>query len=180
MAKITITEALADIKVTAARIQKKRQAIKGLLGRDSRLRDPLENEGGSMAFVTRERQSVSDLEERIVAIRSAIQQVNLATTLEVEGVRRTVAAWLNWRREIGQGQRQFLAEVSNTIANMRTQALKMGQSIRDTEGAPSPVGDLILAISEAKLAEEVDRTELILGQLDGKLSLINATTFIEV
>ena len=95
-----ITEALAEIKTIAARTIKKREAIMRYFSRDSRFRDPLEADGGSKEFVKRERQAIKDLEERLVKIRSAIQAINLRTSLAVNGTTRTVSEWLNWRREI--------------------------------------------------------------------------------
>lgn len=179
--KTTITEALADIKTSQARILKKRQGVKAFLARDSRLRDPMEAEGGSKEFVRRERQSISDLEEKIVKIRSAIQQANLSIQLEIEGRTRTLSEWLNWRREIADGRKSFLAEIAGALAQARQQAAQRGQAVREAEGQPNPtVGDLIVAISEQALSEEIDTIEKTLGQLDGKLSLLNATTTIEV
>ena len=180
--KTTITEALADIKTSQARILKKRQSIKSFLGRDARIRDPMEGEGGSREFIRRERQSIVDLETKIVAIRSAIQAANLATDLEIEGERRTLAAWLNWRREVSQGSKSFLGELAATLDHMRKQAIQRGQPVTNAAAAaPNPeIGEWVVNISEKDLAEEIDRSERILGQLDGKLSLLNATITIDV
>ena len=51
---LTITEALAEIKTLAKRIEKKRQNIGQFLVRQEGVRDPLEREGGSVAFVQTE------------------------------------------------------------------------------------------------------------------------------
>lgn len=181
--KTTITEALADIKTSVARIEKKRQQISAFLGRDSRLRDPHEREGGSLEFVRRERQSVADLEEKIVKIRSAIQVANQNTVIEIEDVSRTVAEWLNWRREIAENQRKFLAHMVAQVANFKAQATRQGQNVvANVAVAPnmSPTGDLIVNIDETKLADEIDKLEKVIGTLDGRLSLVNATVTVEV
>jgi hypothetical protein len=180
--KTTITEALADIKTSLARIAKKRLAIKAYLGRDARIRDPMEGDGGSREFIRRELQSIYDLETRIINIRSAVQASNLACTVEIEGRAMTLANWLNWRREVSAGAKGFLDDVSRTLDQMRKQAIQRGQPIT-TQGnnAPNPeVGEWIVNVNERDLAEEIDRMERILGQLDGKLSLLNATTTIDV
>jgi len=180
--KMTITEALADIKTSQARILKKRQAVKTYLFRDSRLRDPMESEGGQKEFVRRERQAIYDLEEKIVKIRAAIQKANLNLEVEVDGRKRTLAEWLNWRREISANQKQFLSEMTATLASARQQAIQRGQQVRDSDTSKTDmaVGELIVTISERELAESVEEMENVLGQLDGKLSLLNATTTIEI
>jgi hypothetical protein len=77
--KLTITEALAEIKTINARLQKKRESIGTNLMRDSRIKDPMESEGGSEEFIRKETQAIDDLQKRIVSIRTAIQQQNLVT-----------------------------------------------------------------------------------------------------
>jgi hypothetical protein len=175
--KTTITEALADVKTSQARITKKRQAIKSFLGRD-----PMESEGGSREFIKRELQSIADLENKIVNIRSAIQTANLSTEVEIEGRRMTLANWLNWRREISSGNKGFMSEIAAMLDQMRKQATQRGQPTTYTAAAsPDPqVGEWVVNVSEKELAEQIDRMENILGQLDGKLSLLNATIIIDV
>ena len=180
--RTTITEALADIKTSQARITKKRQSIKSFLGRDARIRDPMENEGGSREFIRRELQSIADLETKIVNIRSAIQASNLEATLEIEGRKMTLSNWLNWRREVSQGAKGFMAEVAAMLDQQRKQATSRGQPTTYA-AAPSPdpqVGEWVVNVSEKELAEQIDQMEMTLGQLDGKLSLLNATTLIDV
>jgi hypothetical protein len=182
--KTTITEALADIKTSQARIVKKRAAVNVYLGRDSRIRDPLEGEGGSPEFIRRELQGIMDLEKKIVTIRSAIQKANLETTLEIEGTSRTLSAWLNWRREIADAHKGFLAQMAQQIDNLRKQAVSRGQPVVAAAVASvntdASVGELIVNVSEKDLREEIEQMENVLGQLDGKLSLLNATTTIEI
>lgn len=172
--KLTITEALAEIKTLNARIAKKRQAIGGSIIRDSRLRDPMENEGGIVEWLRRERQSLADLEERIVAIRSSIQATNVATVLKVNGKQRTVAEWLNWRREVSEGQKQHLAGLSSVLQKARQDVSRFTSQIDGSKV------ELIVHISEKELAAEVENMETTLGELDGKLSLLNATTTVAV
>lgn len=175
---ITITEALAETKTIAARIQKRQEAVMRYLARDARLRDPLEAEGGSVEFVRRERQAIGDLGERLVHIRTAIQAVNLDTTVAVGGRTRTVSEWLNWRREISAGHKNFLGQLAATMTNARAQAAKAGTRVAsETDAKP---GDIIIALSEVDLSREIEDIETILGELDGKLSLLNATTMIDV
>src|SRR6266436_4028054 len=100
MAKLTITEALAEIKTIAARAQKKRDGVAKYIVRDSRIRDPFQAEGGSEKWIQQERQVLSDLATRHISIRTAIQQANLSSKMTVQDMTLTVSEWLTWRREV--------------------------------------------------------------------------------
>ncbi len=54
MAKLTITEALAEIPTIEKRIEKKREFILNYLYRQSSVRDPHEKDGGSTVLIVRE------------------------------------------------------------------------------------------------------------------------------
>lgn len=149
------------------------------LARDSRLRDPMEKEGGSQKFVDEARQSISDLEKKIVAIRCAIQQKNLEISLEIEGLENTIAFWLNWRRDIYPGLKTFLNGMSLKLASIRQQATRQGGVLKENAESAG-AGDVVVSISESDLAAEIDKLESVVGQLDGKLSLLNATTLVEI
>lgn len=178
MSKLTITESLAEIKTATARIVKKREAVMRYFSRDSRLRDPLESDGGSKEFIRAERQSIRDLETRIVSIRTAIQKSNLQTVLTIGAVTRNVSEWLNWRREISNGQKGFLNQMATTLTQIRQQVVRQGMAVTDKENAAP--GDVIVAVSEQELAKDIEDMEGVLGVLDGKLSLLNATVTIDV
>lgn len=180
MAKLTITEALAEIKTINARIQKKREAVMRYFARDGRLRDPLESDGGSIEFVKRERQAIADLENRLVAIRCAIQASNLSTSVTVGEQSRKVAEWLNWRREVSEQAKQFLTTMTNTLTKVRQECLKQGWQITEKDTGQVQTGEIIVSVNERQLAKETEAMEQLLGELDGKLSLLNATTTIDV
>lgn len=179
MPKITITEALAEIKTIGSRVQKKREAIMRYFSRDSRLRDPLEKEGGSVAFVSQERQAINDLNSRLVAIRSAIQRVNLETKLRIGDLTLSVAEWLNWRREVADGQQKFLGQMASQITAVRSQAARSGVGVSENPDTAQP-GEMVVAVNERGLSQEIETMATILGSLDGQLSLINATVMVEV
>lgn len=177
MPKTTITEALAEIKTISARIHKKREAVMRYFSRDAKLRDPLEKEGGSQEFVRKERQAIADLEGNIVTIRSAIQHANLRTSLTVGEQKRTVAEWFNWRREVAPGQKSFLQLMANQLTQVRQHAVRQGMVVTSAE-TYTP-GEVFVAVNEQELAAQIEQMERILGDLDGQLSLLNATTTIE-
>jgi hypothetical protein len=187
MAKLTITEALAEIKTIAARAQKKREGVAKYIVRDSRIRDPFESEGGSEKWVAGERQGLRDLATRHILIRTKIQEANLTRDLTVQGRTRTVSEWLTWRREVAQSEKEFMAMIANSIQITRnnlqskggrvvTQAV-MSQQVNLEKDAPV---EAVVSVDEMANLKEMEHMELVLGELDGKLSLFNATTTIDL
>lgn len=178
---LTITEALAEIKTVGKRLEHKKQAVLQNIGRDARVKDPLEREGGAVEYIKRERQAIADLEKRIVAIRTAIQKANLNTTATVNGTTLTVSEWLTWRREVSASSKQFLTQMNQTIVGTRNKIQAQGaRVVSATSEADAKPGDVVIHLDEKALLEDIEKTETILGELDGKLSLLNATTVIEV
>lgn len=193
--KLTVTEALAEIKTLQARIQKRRENIQPYLARQNAVTDPLlrDLEGGSPAFIKRERQAAHDLEERLVKLRTAIQRLNLNETITIGKDTRSIAEWLTWRKEIlldvrtpntgtvYPGLRSFLAALRAALQKLRQEAKGRSVSVVSADTSQPPAyQDVVININEIQLAEEAEQLETIVGTLDGQLSLKNATTFIEV
>lgn len=176
----TITEALAEIKMIGKRLTTKREFVTQYLGRQEGLRDPLDAEGGAPVVLQRERQGIADLEQRIVSIRSAIQKANTETILTIEGVSRSIADWLVWRREVAQGQAAFISKLRQSILAARRDGQQKGFAVRMPGEDAKALSDIIINVDEGGLAREAEALEIILGTLDGKLSLLNATVLIEV
>ena len=175
----TITEALQEVKTINKRLETKRNALMQYIGRDSRVKDPLEREGGSIEYIKRERQAIGDLEERIVKIRAAIQKVNMSTTLVLGARTRSIAEWLTWRREVSAGSNTFLLSMANGLRAARTDLQKKGLKIVTDDSTAAP-GDFVVHVDEKELLGQIEEMVQVLGDLDGKLSLLNATTVIEV
>src|SRR3990167_9133141 len=180
--RMTITEALAEIKTTGKRIAKKREAVACYIARQDNLKDPLANDGGSVEFIKRERQAIGDLENRIVELRAKIAAANARTGVTVEGETRSVADWLTYRREVAPGQQQFLNNLRGGLDGLRKQVAAKGlglvnatATVNTAEVKPT---DVWVNISEKGLAEEIEHLETVLGGLDGQLSITNATTTI--
>lgn len=187
MSKLTITEALQEIKTIGKRLEKKRASVGQYLARDVRSRDPLEKDGGSAKFITEERQAIGDLEGRVIGIRTAIQRSNLSASLTVGSQARTVAEWLTWRREISAAQVNFLRTMVAGLANIRAQITQKGgkmiaASAIAVNEAFDPAGppEVLVNVDERQLIADQEEMETMLGDLDGKLSLFNATTTIEI
>lgn len=127
------------------------------------------------------------MESRIVAIRTAIQKSNLETKATVTDKTLSVAEWLTFRREVATGRQTFLNQLNVGIKQMRDKVTRDGGRV--TSGiasataiveASKPSVEIIIHLDEKALLEEQELLEKTLGDLDGKLSLLNATTVIEV
>jgi hypothetical protein len=174
---ITITEALAEIKTIGKRLDSKRTSINPYLIRQEGVRDPLEKKGGSEKFISEERQSIADLENRIIELRRGIQQANDNTQVTINGTSRSISEWLTWRRDVAPNQRTFLAQLRNTLNGFRTQARQKDAALISATAitAETKPTDYIVNIDEAQLSADLESIEDTLGQLDGQLSLKNAT-----
>ncbi len=175
---ITITEALAEIKTIGKRLSKKREAIFQYIARQDGIRDPLERDGGSVEFIKRERQAIADLEARVVHLRRGIQKASDQTRVEINGTARTMSEWLTWRRDVAPGQQQFLTDLRGRLHAVREQARKTGVGVVAPGGTPNQLTDYMVNINEHNLAKETEDLEDVLGQLDGQLSLRNATVML--
>lgn len=180
MAQLTITEALAELKTIGKRIEKKRAYINSYLLRQEALKDPLEKAGGSAEVIRRERQAIGDLEQRHIAIRLAIQQINQETPVVVEGIKKSLADWLTWRKEVAPEQQRFLAAIRQRVDSARNTAMKVGATLITASESATKPQDVVVNVNEAELAAEMEHLETVLGSLDGQLSLKNATVTIDI
>jgi hypothetical protein len=178
--KITITEALAELRTIERRVPKKQQFCLGFLWRQDALRDPHEKSGGSATLIKRERQGITDLLERLISIRRAIAKANAETKLTVAGKTRTIADWLVWRREVAPVQSRLLNQMSGKLDGMRQDAVRKQIKIVEKGQQAGSLEDVVVNINEAELAEEIEHLEEVLGTLDGALSLANATTIVDI
>ena len=172
---ITITEALADIKTTAKRIEKKREFILNFLARPDGIKDPLEKDGGSVESIKREEQAIGDLERRIVELRRGIQRANDATIVTVGSVGKSISEWLTWKRDVAPKRKEFLAKVRQTLSQIRESSRRQGHNVVPAGATVEKPQDVLVNISEGDLAAEIERLESTLGDLDGQLSLKNST-----
>ena len=177
---ITITEALAELKLINSKIEKKKQFILTYLGRQEGAKDPLEKSGGSSVAIASEMQSIKDLSERFIRIRSAIASANAANVVEILGVKYSVADWLIWRRSVAPMVQGFEQSIMNGINNIRNRARQQNVNVVKPGEEAKNLTDVLIEIDEMELSKRMERTQEILDNLDGKLSLHNATVQIDV
>lgn len=175
---MTITEALAEIKTLVKRIQSKREFVTNYQFRVDSLKDPLEKDGGSEKAVKEALQAIWDLEQRIVDLRHGIQVANEKTAVTIEGVERSVADWLIWRREVAPLQEQFLHSLTSRLHAARQAAQGQKYQWGNSKTPEDKPIDIVVNIDEGKLNHEKEKIKNILGQLDGQLSLKNATVMV--
>lgn len=176
----TITEALAELKLIKGKLDKKTAFITQYLGRQDGAKDPLEKQGGVAKSIAEEMQSINDLHERFVRIRSAIAAANTANNVTIGATSRSVADWLIWRRDVAPLVRGLQKGLSDKINQIRNGAKAQGWTTIKQGDTPANPTDVIIEINEKALAEASEKTQEILDTLDGKLSLHNATVQVEV
>lgn len=177
---LTITEALAELKMITSKVEKKKQFILTYLGRQDGAKDPFEKDGGTRKLVEAELQAIRDLSNNFIVVRSAIAAVNATTTVDVLDVSRTVADWLVWRRNVAPMDKGFQQSLVNAISSLRNKARQSNFNVVASESAATSPTDVIIELDEKALSEGIEKTQEILDSLDGKLSLHNATVKITI
>lgn len=176
----TITEALASLHTIDKRLQKKLEFLGMNLMRPENLRDPFDKDGMTQAqAVSRELQSFLDLCDQELKVRSSIRESNNITQVTVNGHTRTVSDWIVWKRETAPRLQRLYGSMVNEIGRFRKEAQSKGRRLTQA-GDEVKDQDILVNVSEIDLAKWVEDLEITLGELDGKLSLVNATTTVEV
>lgn len=180
MAKITITEALAELKTIDARIVKKQEFVMSYLLRQEALKDPLERDGGSVASVGKELQAIRDLHERQISIRREINAANMRESVAINGTARTLGDWIIWKREVAPKQQTLYAGLTTRVTQVRNEFAKRGAQVIGGNVENLKPTDVVVNLNEKELALKIEELESTLGALDGQLSLKNATLTIDV
>lgn len=177
--KITITEALQEVKTIDARIQKKKEFVFNFLFRQNTQRDPHEKDGGSAVLIAQERQAINDLLERKISIRTAINIANAENSITIGKQTRTISEWLVWKRDVAPTMKVILNETAAQLQVLRQDVTRKGLNV--TQSAPSEVTtDIIVNVNENELSKQIEALEEAISTLDGQFSLKNATIKIEV
>lgn len=179
MPKTTITEVLAEIKLIGNKVAKKQEFILNYLMRQNNFVDPLGDSGGSRKVLESELQAVTDLLSRKVLIRKVIHFANANSELTLGGETRLIADWLVWRREVAPLEKILLDQIRAKIAQGRQQAANAKIGFVAADKTPEGPSDLLVNLSERKVCERAEKLQEVLDQLDGQLSLKNATTYVE-
>ena len=167
---MTITEGLAEIKLINNKINKKTKAVIDVSIRNEKFKDPYENEGGSAKFVQDTMQTITDLAERKKNIRMAIQLANEATVVKIGNYEMTIAEWLIWRRE--------------TLPSIKTSYMQVYSHVKQEESMNNSFdkdsAGLVISVDAPSVHKKLEELGEIEDEIDGKLSMINATTTITI
>lgn len=179
MEKMTVTEALSEVNLIKKKIKSKQEKIRGALFRVEHVKDPFESDGGSEKMIQSEHQSLSDLNRRLEKIRSGISRANLETTITLGEEEKTIHDWLIWKREIATDYTTFVKDICNVVKVNNDAQAKNPQVYKDDEGKIH----LVKPITNVDYSEWLKRHEKLIEKyenLDGKLSLKNATILIQI
>lgn len=174
---MTITEALAEIKLIDNKIEKKQEFVYGNLFRAKHLPDPL---GDTTAKVVAEVQAVADLRTRRVKIRKAIAQANLATEITITGKTQSIFEWLTWKREVAQNELGFMRAIHSKTKAAIDAVTKAPKFYKDEATQENKILEITPALDYSLFVTAEQETQEALDKLDGLLSLKNATVMIEV
>ena len=178
--KLTITEALGEIKTILKKIESKRKFIGNHIMRQKQFTDPLENDGGSVKLIEQDMQAIEDLFKRMVAIRIAVQEANRKTKIAVGKISMTISEWLAWRKEVAPVQIGFYKHLLAGINSVRDEAIRNRAKFVSREQDATEPRDVIVHFSKKTLADRLESFETALTELDAQLSLKNATVTIEI
>jgi hypothetical protein len=169
---MTITEALVELGLIKKKIAHRQSFIEQYAYRLKNLVDPLADQGGSRAAVAEAFQSIHDLADRTIELRSAIAEANRVTIIAIGSVSRSIQDWLTWRRDVYPLLSGLLSSVQQVVrTEHRTRQL--GQRIMSKEEVAN---DLIVNLDEKTLAEDGINVLEAFERLDGLLQVKNATT----
>ena len=179
MTQITITEALAEIKLINDKIQKKQSFVLGNLTRVRQVADPLASKGGTSVVIASEVQSIADLETRLAKIRTAIMLANLNNTAECGGETKSLYEWLIWKREVAGKRSQFYNQIYNDTKRKVDEIQRQPQLFK-ADGDKPVLVELEASLPYMDYAAKYSSVVETLNKLDGILSLKNATVMVEV
>lgn len=173
---MTITEALAEIKLIGKKLDSKGDTILKNLTRFEHMPDVL---GDSKSVLAQEMQSMSDLWARHIKIRSAISKANLTETIKINDDEMTISEWITWKREISAKELNMCTNIRNKLKMETDRAASNPQAYKDAD-QNNQFFKLICNLSYHQYVERSQYIQERLDKLDGLLSLKNATTIVEV
>lgn len=179
MAKITITEALSELNLIKKKIEKKKPDVLNNLVRFDHMADPFANVGGSKEYIGSQLQAIDDLRKRFVKIRSAIAQANTVNTIKIGRHEMTINEWLNWKREQSKDEKEFHESIAKTLKVHIDNAAQRPSVFKDDQGN-TKLANMIPNVEYSERLKAVEEISDMIENLDGQLSLKNATITIEI
>lgn len=179
MEKMTITEALSEINLIAKKVEKKKEMVLQNVVKPKHVKDKIETEGGSRAFVISEVQSINDLIKRHVSIRGAVAKANIENSITISGKTDTIHNWLTYRRDFAQKQIDFKTNIHRTVKNEVDKIVKQPQVYKDDAGMTHLL-EIESNVDFAAFMKSAEEEQEVFDRLDGQLSLKNATIIVTI
>jgi hypothetical protein len=180
--KKTISEAMAELKLINAKVNKKTQFIKDNCVSYNHVEDPYKKDGGRHELIKQEEQAIEDLLKRYEVIREKIMEANLATEITINNISKSIYSWLVWRREVKEKQ-DSLYNTYQRVESATRELEQRPQSYKKEDKDGNILNEFVKMTSNIKLdkyRKELDNITEAFEKLDGILSLKNATIFIEI
>lgn len=178
MEKMTITEALAQVKLIEKKIESKTQFVLGNLFRYETQKDPFEAKGGARQVLESEIQALQDNYRRLEKIRAAIAESNIDNQLTVGEQTRSVHEWLTFKREVAPKQIALFQTIHTQMKQRLDKDAQQPQVYKDEEGK-THLAKLVTNLDYVEYVRKYEKQQEIFETLDGLLSLKNATTVIQ-
>lgn len=177
MEKMTVTEALAEVKLIQKKIEKKKATITANTARFEHMKDPY---GDTASMIKEELQSIEDLYAKLTRLRTSVSKANLDTRVSIGGHDKTVTEWLTWKKEVYEP----LTGVYSGLTFNATQEIKKNTerpSLVKNENTndPATLAKLVVNVDIPTLNKKAEQIVEIHEKLDGLLSLKNATVTVE-
>lgn len=173
---LTITEALAEIKLITKKIENKKPTIMLNLVRATHIPDPLVD---SKAAIASEVQAITDLSQRLITLRSAIAKANVENLVEINGKSMSIYDWLTWKREVATIQGDLFRGIFQGVKNSMDAIARQPQVTKDDKGAAHLV-QYVFNVAYDEYVKKAESHQDTLDKLDGQLSLKNATIVLPV
>lgn len=178
MESMTITEALAELKLITKKVEKKKEVVKQNLTTFEHLPDAFKEDGGVKEMVKREMQAIADHYERLVRIRASIGVKNAETSVMVEGVSKTISQWLAWKESVKDPLSALLAEIQNGVNTAVKSNAQRPMVTANEQTKEVNLAKLMINVDMGHVNKSIETIISITEKLDGQLSLKNATTVV--
>ena len=176
---MTITEALAEIKLISNKLEKKRQFVLQNTMKVKQAPDSMAADGGIKQVIQSELQSIADLEDRLCGLRWAIMRTNTTEIIEIMGKVRTLYEWLVWRKEVSNNQKYFYKQIYDVTKNEMDSLAKAPRLYKPNDDSTPTLVEIEPNLDYMSYAAKAATVGEILDKLDGILSLKNATLLVD-
>jgi hypothetical protein len=179
MEKMTIAEALSEVKLMEKKLEKKHLFVLANLSRFDHIKDTFEKDGGATKALNSELQSINDLNKRLERIRASIAKANLDTNVTVGEDTRSLHEWITWKREIAPRHIKFIDAIHTSLKTRIDKETNNPTAFKDEEKNQVKLAQLVTHLSYQDFIKQSEKLHDLLQTVDGKLSLKNATIVIE-